>query len=28
MAENGLFLVYPIIAGIAIDAITKGQTIL
>ncbi|CAD7288451.1 ABC transporter six-transmembrane domain-containing protein [Campylobacter suis] len=28
MAENGLFLVYPIIAGIAIDAITKGQTML
>lgn len=25
MAENGLFLVYPIVAGIAIDAIVSGQ---
>ena len=28
MAENGLFLLYPIIAGIAIDAIVSGQTML
>lgn len=26
IAENGLFLVYPILAGIAIDAIIRGQT--
>lgn len=28
LAENGLFLVYPVLAGIAINAIVAGDTIL
>ena len=28
LAENGLFLVYPVLAGIAINAIVAGDTLL
>ena len=28
LAENGLFLIYPVLAGIAINAIVAGDTLL
>ena len=28
LAKNGLFLIYPVLAGIAINAIVAGDTIL